>query len=145
MDRGPSKTIQLQLGAGNTLGRTRVRAPLSDRALVLGSRSKGLSKMVQEPRARFHVPEWGAFCHWTGMQTRPVRLKWIHFKTPTNRFFIYIFFDLTRQLTVNSRPLPIMKTSQCEPTRVEWGGRHSVCLVKPKVMIAYKHVINREE
>ena len=71
-----------------------MRAPLSDRALVLGSRSKGLSKMVQEPRARFHVPEWGAFCHWTGMQTRPVRLKWIHFKRQRTDFLFISFLIL---------------------------------------------------
>ena len=29
------------------------------------------------------------------MQTRPVRLKWIHFKTPTNRFFIYPLMLIT--------------------------------------------------
>ena len=39
MDRGPSKTIQLQLGAGNTLGRTWVRGLLSAKPwfLVPGS------------------------------------------------------------------------------------------------------------
>jgi hypothetical protein len=40
-----------------------VRALLSDRALVLGSRSPGLSKIVQEPRARFKVAKWRVVCH----------------------------------------------------------------------------------
>ena len=56
--------------AGNAESRTWVRAPLSDRALVLGSRSPGLSKIVQEPRARFHVARWGVFCH-QGQVTKP--------------------------------------------------------------------------
>ena len=52
-----------------------MRALLYARALVLGSRSTGLGKMVQEPRARFHVPEWGVFCHTARLRDRPARLK----------------------------------------------------------------------
>ena len=52
-----------------------MRALLSARALVLGSRSTGLGKMVQEPRARFHVPEWKVFCHTARLRKRPARLK----------------------------------------------------------------------
>ena len=43
--------------------------------LALGSRSTGLGKMVQEPRARFHVAEWGVFCHTERLRNRPPRLK----------------------------------------------------------------------
>jgi hypothetical protein len=32
-------------------------------AVALGSRSTGLGKMVQEPRAGFHVAKWGVFRH----------------------------------------------------------------------------------
>ena len=35
----------------------------------------GLGEMVQEPRARFHVPEWGVFCHTERLRNRPPRLK----------------------------------------------------------------------
>jgi hypothetical protein len=52
------------------MGRSTVRALLSARAVVLGSRSMGhgpratgLGKMVQEPRARLKVSKWGVFCH----------------------------------------------------------------------------------
>ena len=69
-DRGPGKIIQHRLGSGNAESWTWVRAPLSDRALVLGSRSTGLGKVVQEPRARFHVARWGVFCH-QGQVTKP--------------------------------------------------------------------------
>ena len=31
--------------------------------------------MVQEPRARFHVARWGAFCHTARLRNRPPRLK----------------------------------------------------------------------
>ena len=31
--------------------------------------------MVQEPRTRFHVPEWGVFCHTERLRNRPLRLK----------------------------------------------------------------------
>ena len=48
---------------------------LSNSALDLGFWSTGLGKMVQEPRARFHVPEWGVFCHAARLQNRPPRLK----------------------------------------------------------------------
>jgi hypothetical protein len=75
MDRGPSKTIQLQLGAGNTLGRTWVRGLLSARAVVLGSRSTGLGKMVKEPQARFKVAKWGVYCHTARLQIHPAGLK----------------------------------------------------------------------
>ena len=52
-----------------------MRGLLSDRALVLGSRFPGLGKMVQEPRARFHVPEWRVFCYTERLRNRPPRLK----------------------------------------------------------------------
>ena len=31
--------------------------------VALGPRSPGLGKVVQEPRARFYVAEWGVLCH----------------------------------------------------------------------------------
>jgi len=31
--------------------------------------------MVEEPRAGFHVPEWGVFCHTKRLRNRPPRLK----------------------------------------------------------------------
>jgi len=46
-DRGPKKTIQHQLSAGNADNRSTVRGLLSARALVLGSQSIGLHKVVQ--------------------------------------------------------------------------------------------------
>ena len=52
-----------------------MRALLSDRALVLGSRSTGLGGMVEEPRARFHVARWGVFCHTARLRNSPPRLK----------------------------------------------------------------------
>jgi len=52
-----------------------VHALLSDNALALGSRSTGLGKMVQEPRAGFYVAEWGVFCHSAWLQISPARLK----------------------------------------------------------------------
>jgi len=52
-----------------------VRALLSDSTLALGSRSTGLGGMVEEPRARFHVPEWGVFCHTARLRNSPPRLK----------------------------------------------------------------------
>ena len=45
------------------MGRSTVRALLSARAVVLGSRSTDLGKIVQEPQARFKVAKWGVFCH----------------------------------------------------------------------------------
>ena len=49
------KTAKRQLSPGNTDIGSKVRVLLPDRALVIGSRSKGPGKMVQEPRAKFHV------------------------------------------------------------------------------------------
>jgi hypothetical protein len=49
---GPSKTIQHNLRRSNAIVRTKVHALWSDSAGALGSRSTGLSNMVQEPRAR---------------------------------------------------------------------------------------------
>ena len=34
--------------------------------------------MVQEPRARFHVVEWGGFCHSAWLQISPARFKKIY-------------------------------------------------------------------
>jgi len=31
--------------------------------------------MVEEPRTRFHVPEWGVFCHTERLRNRPAWLK----------------------------------------------------------------------
>jgi hypothetical protein len=36
---------------------------IADSAVTLGSRSTGLGKMVQEPRAGFKIAEWRVFCH----------------------------------------------------------------------------------
>jgi|SaaInl0LU_22_DNA_1037365.scaffolds.fasta_scaffold13131_2 hypothetical protein len=84
MDRGPSKTIQLQLGAGNTLGRTWVRGLLSARALVLGSRSMGLSKIDLRALVRFKVAKWGVYCHTAWLQISPTRLKQFSLTVPLN-------------------------------------------------------------
>ena len=75
---GPSKTIQLQLSPGNAIGKTWVPALLSDRAMVLGPRSTGLGKVVQEPRARFYEARWGVFCHWASLQSHPAGLKKVY-------------------------------------------------------------------
>ena len=48
---------------------------IDDSALALGSRSTGLGGMVEEPRARFHVPEWGVFCHTAKLRNHPPCLK----------------------------------------------------------------------
>jgi hypothetical protein len=45
-----------------------VRALQPDRAPVLGSRSKGLGKMVREPQAWFYVSKWGVLCHYKTLQ-----------------------------------------------------------------------------
>jgi hypothetical protein len=50
-------------------------ALLSDRAVVLGSRSTGLGKMVKEPQARFPVTEWEVFCDTARLRNYPARLK----------------------------------------------------------------------
>ena len=47
----------------------------SDSASALGSRSTGLGKTVQEPRARLYVVEWGVFFHSAWLQISPARLK----------------------------------------------------------------------
>jgi hypothetical protein len=52
-----------------------VRGLLSARAVVLGSRSTGLGKMVKEPQARFKVAKWGVYCHTARIQNRPPRLE----------------------------------------------------------------------
>ena len=52
-----------------------MRALLSDRALVLGSRSTGLGKMVQKPQGRFHAAGWRVFCHTERLRVHPTRLK----------------------------------------------------------------------
>ena len=57
----PEQNHPTQLSPGNAIGRTWVRALLSDSALALGSRSTGLGKMVQEPRARFQVANGECF------------------------------------------------------------------------------------
>ena len=43
--------------------------------LALGARSIDLGKVAQEPRARFHVAEWGVFCHTARLRNSPLRLK----------------------------------------------------------------------
>jgi hypothetical protein len=48
---------------------------IGDSALVLGSRSKGLGKMVREPRAWFYVSKWGVLCHYKTLQVGPARFK----------------------------------------------------------------------
>jgi len=73
-DHSPIKTIQHQLSPGNTEGGTWVAALWSG-AVALGSRSSGLGGMVEEPRARFHVPEWGVFCHLRILQIHPARFN----------------------------------------------------------------------
>ena len=40
--------------------------------------------MVEEPRAGFHVPEWGAFCHTARLRDRPARLKLVLSYTALN-------------------------------------------------------------
>ena len=74
-DRGPSKTNQRNLSPGNAGNRSTVRSLLPDRALVLCLRSTGLRKMVQEPRAGFHVAEWRVFCHPPKLRGCPARLN----------------------------------------------------------------------
>ena len=76
-DRGPSKTNQRQLCTGNAGNRSTVRTLLSDRALVLGSRSMGLGKVVQEPRAKFHVARCRVFHHTARLRNRTPRLKFV--------------------------------------------------------------------
>jgi len=51
---------------------------IDDSALVPGPRSTGLSKMVQEPRARFKVARWGVFCHPETLQSDPVHFEQVH-------------------------------------------------------------------
>ena len=46
--------------------------------MALGSRSTGLGKMVQEPRAGFHVAKWRMFCHSAWLQISPVRFKQVY-------------------------------------------------------------------
>ena len=77
-DRDPNKTIQRQLGVGNADNRSTVRGLLSARALVLGSQSIGLGKMVQEPRAWFDVSKWGVLCHPRKLQISPARFKSVY-------------------------------------------------------------------
>ena len=48
---------------------------MSDGASALGSQSSGLGGMVEEPRARFHVAEWGVFCHLRILQIHPARFN----------------------------------------------------------------------
>ena len=71
-DRGPSKTNEAQLSAGDADNKSTVRGIWT---VGPGSWSLVLSKMVQEPRARFHLPEWRAFCHSARLRNRPARLK----------------------------------------------------------------------
>ena len=63
-----------------------MRALLSARALALGSRSTGLGKMVQEPRAGFHVAKWGVFCHSAWLQISPARFKQVYSDKALNWF-----------------------------------------------------------
>ena len=48
---------------------------IADSAVTLGSRSTGLGGMVQQPRARFHVAEWGVFYHLARLQSHPTRFN----------------------------------------------------------------------
>ena len=52
-----------------------MRTLLSDSTLALGSWSTGLGKVVQETRGRFHVLEWGVFCHTKRLRDHPARLN----------------------------------------------------------------------
>ena len=74
-DRGPNKTNQAQLSCGNAISKTWVHDLLSNSALDLGFWSTGLGKMVQEPRARFPVTEWGMFCHLRILKIHPARFN----------------------------------------------------------------------
>ena len=47
-------------------------------APVLGSRSTGLGKMVQEPQARFKVAKWGVYCHTAWLQISPACFKQVY-------------------------------------------------------------------
>ena len=55
-----------------------MRALWSARAVVLGSRSSGLGKVVQEPRAGFKVAKWRVFYHLARLQSHPTRLKKVY-------------------------------------------------------------------
>ena len=46
--------------------------------LAPGSRSTGLGKVVQETRGRFHVLEWGVFCHAERLQISPASYKRVY-------------------------------------------------------------------
>ena len=59
----------------------------SDSALALGPRSVGLGKVVQEPRARFHVAKWGGFVIKTGYKVALPTLSKFNLTEPAKKFF----------------------------------------------------------
>jgi len=61
-----------------------VRGLLSARALVLGSRSMGLSKIDLRALVRFKVAKWGVYCHTAWLQISPTRLKQFSLTVPLN-------------------------------------------------------------
>ena len=117
-DRGPRKTNQRRLGSGNADNRSTVRALLSARAPVLGSQSTGQGKMVQEPRARFHVARWGVFYHSERLQISPACFKQVlsdrasrHviFLSPRIRSLIALRLTITANRMISGEVLKYLK------------------------------------
>jgi Holliday junction resolvasome RuvABC endonuclease subunit len=61
--------------------------------LAPGSRSTGLGKVVQETRGRFHVLEWGVFCHAERLRNRPARLKKVYYDKALSMLALKKHFD----------------------------------------------------
>jgi hypothetical protein len=53
--------------------------------VVLGSRPTDLGKMVQEPRARFHVAKWGGFVIKTGYKVALPTLSKFNLTEPAKK------------------------------------------------------------
>jgi len=51
---------------------------IDDSALALVSRSMGLHKMVQWPRAWFDVSKWGVLCHLQTLQSDTAHFEQVH-------------------------------------------------------------------
>jgi len=105
---------------------TKVAALWSDNALALGSRSTGLGKMVQEPRAGFKVAEWRIFCHSAWLQISPARFKQVYsdsasdspISTSTRRNFTTISWGLGLLMAIYGPPFPNYRSGPIQRERI---------------------------
>ena len=108
-----------------------MRAPWSDSAVALGSRSTGLGNMIRQPRARFHVAKWGGFVIKTGYKAALPALSKFNLTVPSQLYLVtsFVWKEQVGAIKITDgngmRQNPPTRFMQQEPTRflgqAVWG------------------------